>query len=199
MLAQFIDPIDLVWSALPAAAAVIVLLMLAVVVWMLLRCRPRPPEPGTLDLSIDVSSLPMTGPPAEGPRLEFYGTPVRLAAVVIAPVGRVGTIPSREQIPNVLEQLLPSLLAVVSSHQPVMRLWPSQLSSQGFTNAFFNKASLPGDRGKGTPWCSAAGKFTAFGKQYLAGLVCCSDQANGLSQLVIEHEGQWNDVLRVRD
>jgi len=43
-----------------------------------------------------------------------------------------------------------------------------------------------------------AGRFTALGRQYLAGVVCCGDTATGLGQLVIEQEGQWCDVLRVK-
>jgi hypothetical protein len=59
--------------------------------------------------------------------------------------------------------------------------------------------TLPGDRGKGTAWCSLAGKFRAAGQVFLAGLVACAAKPNGLGQFVIQHEGQWNDVLRIKN
>ncbi|MEE8133643.1 MAG: hypothetical protein V3T56_01220, partial [Gemmatimonadales bacterium] len=57
--------------------------------------------------SVDVASLDVVGPAASGPWLEFYGTPVRVAVVVLAPVGRDSTVPQREELPKILEQLVP--------------------------------------------------------------------------------------------
>lgn len=178
------------------------LLLAGVVILILARLlagRATPAPDATIRVpSVDVASLKVAGPAPTGPWLEFYGTPVRVAVVVLAPVGRNSRAPQREELPQLLEQLVPRLGEVTSAHEPVVHVWPEQLSSQGFSNAFFNNASLPGDRGKGTPWCSVAGKFTAAARQYLIGLVCCGEKENGLSQLIIEHEGRWNDVLRVK-
>lgn len=187
------------WMLIAAGIAMLAVAVLVVsgILMLLARRVPEPP-PAAMDLSIDVDALDSAGPPADAVRIELYGTPVRLAVFVLAPVGRDGTVPSKEQLPDLLEQLVPGFLQIVSSHGPLLRFWPNQLSSHGFMNAFFNKISLPGDRGKGTRWCSVAGKFTAQGTQFLAGLVCCADQPNGLGQFMIEREGQWNDVLRIR-
>ena len=38
------------------------------------------------NLTIDLASLEVTGLPQQGPHLEFYGTPVRLVALVWLPV-----------------------------------------------------------------------------------------------------------------
>ena len=97
-----------------------------------------------------------------------------------------------------LENLLPGLREIIGRHQPQVMLWPNQLSSQGFLQAFFNLAALPGDHGKGTPWCSAAGKFEGGGQQYLAGLICCSAGPNSLGEITVDKPGQWLSVLRVR-
>ena len=56
---------------------------------------------------------------------------------------------------------------------------------------------LPGDRGKGTPWCSVAGKFEADGEQYMAGMALCAAKPNSLSQYVIDLPGEWLELLRV--
>lgn len=183
--------------ALGAAAIVAIGLLAAV---LLLVFRRKKPEPATEqpDLAINVANLSEDPPATEGPTLECYSIPVRLAALVMAPVGRGGTIPGTDQLLNLVDQLVPGLVDLVSEHQPVVRFWPPQLSSQGFVQSFFNKVGLPGDRGKGTPWCSVAGKFASGGEQYLVGLVFRAASDNGMGQVAIEHEGQWNDVIRIR-
>jgi hypothetical protein len=57
---------------------------------------------------------------------------------------------------------------------------------------------LPGERGKGTPWCSAAGRFDAGNQQLLAGILCAADKPNSLSQVTIANVGQWLEVVRVK-
>lgn len=192
-------PVDARLLLLGAAACLLVLL-LGVVLVLIVRVlrRRQTPAPAPLDLTIDVSQLPATGPPATGPRLECYGTPVRLAVLVLAPAGRASSLPGREEFLAVLDDLLPGLSQVIAAHQPIVRRWPSQLSTQGFTQAFFGHARLPGDRGKGTVWCSVAGRFEAGNRQLLAGLICVADRPNSLGQIAVQHTGQWLDVLRVR-
>lgn len=188
---------DIPILVLLVAAAALGLLVVAGVGFALLR-RPASRRAPEQDLSVDVPSLGAHGPATTGPRLEFYGTPVRVAVLVIAPAGR-GEPPSQEQLPEIAEYLLPGLMAVLRRDQPLFRLWPPQLSSRGFSHAFFNNMRLPGRRGKGTPWCSVVGKFAVADRGYLAGFVCVAGAANGLSEVVVEHEGQWLDVLRVRE
>jgi hypothetical protein len=64
--------------------------------------------------------------------------------------------------------------------------------------SFSNHAALPGDRGKNTPWCSIAGRFEADGQRFLAGLICTAAAPNSLGQIMIQHDGMWLDVLRIR-
>jgi hypothetical protein len=97
-----------------------------------------------------------------------------------------------------MERLVPGMTEVIASHQPLICRWPTQLSSQGFTRLFFNQVALPGSRGIGTPWCSVAGKLAVGERSFLIGLVCCAAAVNTLSQVVVQHEGQWLDILRIR-
>jgi hypothetical protein len=180
-----------------SAGLLAVLLLLIVLRRVLRRPEPAPQLPPD-ERFIDLGQFDLLGPRGELPRAEVYGVPVRIALVVLAPVGRDGVAPDAGQFNDILEQLVPGFLAVTSQDKPLMKIWPGQLSAQGFTNAFFNNVPLPGDRGKGTPWCALSGRFSALGQSYLAGLVCCAAQSNGLGQYGIQHEGQWNDVLRVR-
>jgi hypothetical protein len=181
----------------PAVAVPAFLLLLAVILMLLLRRGVQRKEPPPVDLRVNLQDLPAGGPPAVGPRLEFYGTPVRLAVLVLAPAGRRAENADPPPLAQLYEHVVPGLAEVVAAHRPLIRLWPGQLSTRGFTTSFFHHVRLPGDRGKGTPWCSAAGRFEAGPQQYLAGVLCVADQANSLSQVTVEHAGDWPGVLRV--
>lgn len=147
--------------------------------------------------SIDVLAMSPKPPPAQGPQLTYFNAPVRLAVLVIAPAGRGAGLPRKEELPDIVEQLLPGLMKVLAAHQPVYRTWPQQLSSGGFAHSFARLVPLPGDRGKGTPWSSVAGRFQADGRTYLAGMVLCSEKANSHGHLEIDKPGGWLDVLRI--
>jgi len=186
-----------VWWAAGVAPVVLLLILLGLV--RIVRARRRTRGLPELMPFIDVGLLAASGPPPHGPRLEFYGTPVRLAVVVIAPAGRQGELPPAAALPTLLDRLVPGLPGVVASHQPLICRWPAQLSAQGFAQSFFNHVALPGDRGKSTPWCSIAGKLQVGDRVFLLGFVCCASHPNALGQFVVQYEGQWLDMLRIRD
>jgi hypothetical protein len=179
---------------LPAAIAVIVLW----VVWRLVRRRRRVPVPLRPDLKISIAELGEAGPPPGPPILELYNLPVRLAAVVLAPVGRVSDLPPDEQLPALIEAIIPGLDKMAASHRPLIRRWPNQVSARGFAHLFFANAKLPGDGGKGTPWSSVAGVFKLKGQPVMAALVLRAAAPNSLGQTIIEKEHEWLGCLRVR-
>jgi len=189
-------------SVIAIAGSVLIVLLVVVllsVVLLLVFRKQTPATPEEVpDLSIDVKTLSTAGPVDDACALECYSVRVRLEVFVLAPLGRAGSIPSMDQLLNVADQLVPGLVEIVSEHTPVVRFWPRQLSSQGFVTSFFHKLGLPGDHGKGSPWCAVAGKFATADQQYLVGLALCATGDNGLGQVTIEHDGQWNDVIRIR-
>ncbi len=193
-----VNELDGVSLIVLVAAVIGLLLLVSLVLWIVRSSRRKPGPAPQADLTIDVGGLSPEGPPSEGQVLEFFGMPVRLVALVLAPAGRNTQLPPEPQLVRVLDDLTPGLSSIVSSHRPLFRPWPSQLSTQGFIHAFFNHAHLPGDRGKGTPWCSAAGRFDAGDQQMLAGILCAAEKPNSLSQVPITNVGQWLEVLRVK-
>lgn len=207
-MTQSAPPFDLLqWGsehllllAIVAALLTVLASALIAVAWLLLRRVKSPPvaEEDIDERAIDVATLDASPPADSGPLLEVYGTPVRVAIVVVAPPGRGGTVPPKKELPALAEFLLPNLGEVLIAHQPRYVRWPPQLSSQGFVQSFFNKLSLPGDHGKGTEWCSLAGKFEAHGQLYLVGLLCCAAAPNGLGEITVEHPGQWLQILRAK-
>ncbi|MFZ5832544.1 MAG: hypothetical protein ACOY3P_20850 [Planctomycetota bacterium] len=177
-----------------AAAVVVVLLVLRRV---FARRRPAAPQPQQ-DLTIHVDSLGEEGPSPNGTVLEYYGLPMRLAAVVLAPAGRVAELPPTANLDRLFEAIVPGLSDVVLDHRPLLRRWPAQMSVRGFAHQFFQHVRLPGDRGRGTPWSSVAGIAKLDGKSFLVGLVLRAAKDNAHGQEEIEAEGYWLRNLRVR-
>ena len=190
--------LESLYSMLPQLVFALAMLVIVVVALNIWRSRQKTGSSQQLDLTIDLAKLGVVAPSAGTSRLEVYGTPVCLRVVVIAPAGRHQSSLHHDDIPILLNQFMPGLLDIFQSHQPLCRCWPAQLSSQGFAQSFLNHVSLPGNRGKGTPWTSIVGKFHVSEQVFLIGLACCSDTSNSLSQFIVEHEGQWFDTLRIR-
>jgi hypothetical protein len=181
-------------NILLAAVAVIVLW----IAWRLVRRRRRAPPPLGPDLKVLLSELGDDGPPPGPPVLELYNLPMRLAAIVLAPVGRVSDLPPDEELPTLVEAIVPGLDQVMALHRPLVRRWPNQVSARGFAHLFFANAKLPGDGGKGSPWSSVAGMFKVKGRPLMVGLVFRAAGPNSLGQTIIEAEHQWLGCLRVR-
>lgn len=192
-LTDFVSKDLLPWGVL--AILVLVLFYVVKKVFQLRRRKPEPPPPLP---SIEVQGLSTAGPPSGPPVLEFYHLPVRLAAVLLAPVGRARELPPPQQIPELLDAVIPGLGKVFIKHRPIVRLWPAQLSPRGFSHAFITHAPLPGDAGKGTPWCSVAGVFKHEGQTMVIGMVMRTESPTSLGQTIVENETKWLDALRIR-
>jgi hypothetical protein len=188
-----IPPGDLLKYGLLVLAILVVL-----VVWRILRGRRKRTVPVPPSQDVQVTGLGTSGPPPGPPILEYYHYPVRLAAIVLAPAGRTRELPPLEQLGGLVDMLVPGLAQVAALHQPLVRRWPPQLSVRGFAHSFFVHARLPGQGGKGTPWCSVAGVFRVDNQPVMAGLVLRAASNVNLGQQIIDSEGKWHDVLRVK-
>ncbi|NUQ63049.1 MAG: hypothetical protein HUU20_11280 [Pirellulales bacterium] len=201
--------IDLSWTLQEAARNVsagtvawvvvgVVVLAVVYVVWKMFRVREEKPARMDPEQPVDVAGLGEIGPPPGLPSLEFSLAPVRLAAVVVAPSGLARELPSANRLDDFFDSVAPGLAAVVAAHRALIRRWPGQVSIAGFSHKFFSKARLPGDGGKGTPWCSAAGVFEYQGQPFLIGLVLRAASNNNHGQVTVEQPTKWLDLLRVR-
>ena len=123
--------------------------------------------------------------------------PVRIVLVVLAPLGRGQGFPSENQMPDLVDALMPGLMDLLIVHGSECRRWQPQLSSSGFANMFFSQVPLPGENGKNTPWCAVAGRIESAGGNYAIGLVCRADDNNGLGQIEIPQKTGWLDVVRI--
>jgi hypothetical protein len=170
----------------------------AYVAWKILRGRSKQTVAVPPALDVQVTGLGTAGPPPGPPVLEYYHYPVRLAAIVLAPAGRTRELPPLDKLGGLVDLLVPGLAPVVALHQPLVRRWPPQLSVRGFAHSFFVHARLPGQGGKGTPWCSVAGVFRVDNQPVMAGLVLRAASNVHLGQQIVDNEGKWQDVLRVK-
>jgi len=187
---------DLVMWGIIAVVALVVLY----VVYRMLKGRKKPvAAKGAPGLKIDVMALGNAGPPAEGPTLELLNVPVRLAAVVLAPAGRVRDLPPPSELHDLYEAIVPGLTRVVGSHQPLVRRWPAQVSAQGFAHMFFQHVRLPGEAGKGTPWSSIGGLAKVEGQPFMVGLVLRTESPSSHAQYIIDSEEKWLGMLRVKE
>ncbi len=198
-----LDPLEKAVGAIPGQviAGIVLALIAVVALYVLMRIlgvRRRKPPPQIADLTIDVTALPQTGPPPGGPAISFYGVPVRLAALVLAPAGRVRELPPPGELHDLLDSLLPGLSEVVVAHRPLIHRWPAQLSVRGFAHQFFSHAKLPGQAGKGTPWSAAAGMFKIEAQPIMVAMIFCAAAPTNLGQRILAEEAQWLDVFRIR-
>src|SRR5687767_11247521 len=101
--------------------------VLVLVVVMLAKKKPIDAGAG---LKEDLSFYP-PAPQAGTHRLLFEGQPVRLRLVVLAPAGRVVML-SADLAEGILQAILHGLGEVADLDKPRVRIWPGQLSQEGF-------------------------------------------------------------------
>jgi hypothetical protein len=138
--------------------------------------------------------LPERGP---GEReLLAYHVPARLRLVVVAPGGK-GVEVDPEAAGSLLERLVPGLGAVARNDEPLVRVWPAQLSHQGFVNTFHRCTVKPERDEEPSRWVLLAGKAVIAKQQVFFGLGLWSDEPTTLGRVNVGPQ-QWRDVLRLR-
>jgi len=193
-----IGPMEAAVLAVLGLAGLLAMLLTAWLVYRMLQGKRDRLPMAELVLTIDLASLDNAGPIPQAPQLECYNIPVRLAVLVVAPVGRENESLPTDKLPELLEQILPGLGQVAMIHGTLIQSWPVQLSPRGFAHIFFTNVQLPGDHGKGSHWCSVAGKAEVPGQSVMLGLAMRAAAPNSLGQFIVGRSGQWLDILRVR-
>jgi len=183
--------------SMPTAIATVAVVALWFVLWLVFRFRRPRRKVQRPTLTIDLNALPQMGPLPVGPQVTLHGVPMRLAVVVIAPAGR-GDPPPDHDIPTILDEVIPGIKQVIAAQDSLCRGWPGQLSADGFCNTFFTSVRMPGDKGKGTPWCELAGRATSSGQKYLIGMVLRAAAPNAYGLTVVDRESQWLDLLCIK-
>jgi len=203
-MTNFVVPYDLIaeinaetvigWlkSNVMLVGAVIGGIVVLLVLKSLLSGGKKRPEPAPVDQSLTVAQLGQQGVPTSGPKIIFRNVPVRLAALVIAPMGRTGPIPPTSELPGMVDQMLPGLASIVAAHRPAVQGWRPQSSAAGFASSFFGQASLPGELiGIGTEWTAVCGTYRHQGARFAIGLILRADAPNNVGEIIIDNEEEW--------
>ncbi len=137
-----------------------------------------------------------SAPTAAGKRrLTVYHLPARLALVVLAPAGtEVGLDGAAAEV---LDRVVPGLGAIATQDAARIRLWPPQLSQQGFSVAFQRRTQRPEPEGQPSHWVLVAGRAQIGRHAVLLGLGLRTDEPTTLGRLALAPH-QWLDVLRIK-
>ena len=169
---------------------ILLLLLLPMILWLRRRRPAVDPEAALIE------KLGEYAPAGPGPqRLLLYGQPLRLRLVVLAPMGK-RALPTDGALERLLDQALPGLGDIARQDRPRIRVWPPQLSQQGFPPTFFRLTHRPEQAGKPSPWILAAGPIRAGGQQFLLGMALYADGPTERGNLILQ-ANQWSEVFRV--
>jgi hypothetical protein len=190
-LLQSIDAQNLM---LYGAIAVGILLLLVVLIFLMSRGKKRVnPESG---LDEDLSEYPPAPGKPGSRRLTVHGRPVRLRLVVIAPVGK-RAVAEGGAAEALLDEVLRGLGQIAQQDKPRIRIWPPQLSQQGFAPTFFRKTQCPDRAGKPSHWLMAAGPARAGGRPMLLGLAMWADDKGPMEQIILTGM-EWDEALQIK-
>jgi len=132
-------------------------------------------------------------PPAGGKRLSVQGHAGRLRLVVVAPVGKRPL--EADEVQDLLDGLVRGLGEFVTQDRPRIRVWPPQLSQQGFAPTFGRHTHRPEPAGQPSSWALLAGPAKTKGQQILLGLAIQIDKPTKLD-LIQPGPLQWGEVLK---
>ncbi len=186
------------WWAVLGAGGLLALLLLWLTVGRLVRglFRREAPPPPKDDLREDLAAIPAPPAGTADRKLTIEGVPVRLRLVVVAPAGTAYDL-KPDAIPKLLDRVLPGLEAIVKRDQPRTRIWPKQLSTEGFANTFHRHTPVPEGENAPTRWILVSGRADVGGRQVFVGLGLQAISPTTVGRLRLDtHE--WATTLRIR-
>jgi hypothetical protein len=187
------------WWLIFAAAGLVILLVLGHLLRRMLRGlfarKERKPD-WDRELRVDLDECPLPVRPPRERMLTVYHLPVRMRLVVVAPGGKdVDVDPTH--VEKLLDRVLPGLGSMMSQDRPRVRVWPPQLSHQGFLAAFQRNTLKSEPEDEPSRWVLVSGRAMLGRQTLLLGLGLWAEEANSLDRITLEPH-QWLDVLRLR-
>ncbi len=185
------------WLLIAAGLGVIALLIIWLLLRGLVRGRGRRRRRIATELTEDLAAYPP--PPAlwGNQRLTVYDLPARLRLVVAAPLGLEGGEVWDNQIEWLLDQAAPGLGALVRSDRPRVRVWPTQMSKEGFAASFRRHTLVPDERGV-SRWILLVGRILVARRPVALGLALLANQDNTLGRITLDQPHEWMTVLRIK-
>lgn len=183
------------WYVILGVGGLIVLLIL----WLLLKkvFGGKSPEGGSeKKLEEDLGTYPDPKPSTGDRQLRAEGVPVRMRLVVLAPAGKDGEV-SADDVEKLLDKVLPGLGAICQGDKPRVKVWPRQLSYEGFAKHFQRNMITPEPEGEQSRWVLLGGRAKLGKQQIMLGLGLQAVKPTTVGRRTVDaHE--WPTVLRVR-
>lgn len=178
-------------------ALVVVGVIVAVLVARILLGRRSKKDVSLIDPKrlVDLSQLPLPDDIPVG--LRVHNRPAWLGVVVFAPLGRIRP-PSPDETFAVLNTIIPGLGGIAQRDQPVIDVWPNQVSVTGFANTFARHVNVPGRDLQETRWCLLAGKTRRPDGLLLVGLAIGMEATHRLGVTRLNDESQWPQFVEVK-
>ncbi|MGB0654223.1 MAG: hypothetical protein ACPGMQ_02180 [Pirellulales bacterium] len=191
--------IDLLFNTQSGRLVGVALLVFIVLVFLtrrVVKLFRKPKEISLVDplRVVDLSAEPLGK--NERADLKVHNLPARLGVVVLAPLGRLD-LPDDEEIPNILDGLVPGLGKFVADDTPIVRTWPNQVSVGGFANNLALHMQVGGKDLTETPWCLVAGKTKRPDGLLLVTLALAAEASNRLGVVRLDDESQWMQAIQV--
>ncbi|MCS7045702.1 MAG: hypothetical protein NZO58_05040 [Gemmataceae bacterium] len=184
------------WYILLGVAGVVALLVVLAFFGVLGRLFRREKKVPVQNLEERFAEYPPAKPSTGDRRLTIEGVPVRLRLVVVAAAGSESQF-DEEQIDRLLDRILPGLGAVMKGDKPRVKIWPRQLSYEGFTKNFHRNTIIPEGENKLSKWAVVAGRAKLDDCQVMLGLGLEALKPTTIGRKTIDaHE--WDVLLRIR-
>ncbi|QVL30541.1 hypothetical protein KIH39_16990 [Telmatocola sphagniphila] len=198
----FAQQVDQVAKKLESAAqdpeyltyiGIAVAVILVIVVLVKFFGGPRTPPDLESGLRENLKEFPP--PPAAGQRtLIFNGLETRIRLIVVAPQGKQKQTITAQDVPNLMGDLLRGLQSVVKSDKPRIKVWPTQLSIDGFAPTFHRLVASPdADKAK-SKWIRIAGPVKIGGINYLVGMALWSAEATKIGKVIMQPTSWGSDL-----
>jgi hypothetical protein len=184
------------WYVVLGVAAFIILLLLLGLLSFLRRLFAGKQQVPTKNLEERFAEYPPLKPSSGDRRLTIEGVPVRLRLVVVAPAGTVSGFDD-QRIDKLLDRILPGLGGIFNADKPRVRIWPTQLSHEGFANHLHRNTIIPEGDGQLSKWAVVAGRAKLDDCHVMLGLGLEALKPTTIGRKTIDaHE--WDVMLRVR-
>lgn len=186
------------WLGVLGVGGLILLLLVWKIAAGIMKAFFKKPEKKErkLNLSEDLSAIPQPPPLTGDRRLTVEGVPVRMRLVVLAPAGRAYEV-NPAAVNQILDKIMSGLGQIAQDDKPVVRIWPFQLSYEGFANSFHNNMPVPEGEDEPTRWVLAAGRAQMGNQQIMLGLALQAIKPTTVGRLHLDKH-QWSSSLRIR-
>jgi hypothetical protein len=174
--------------------ALFVLIIVVGLLRMLFGGKKQKPD-NRSDLTEDLTSYPDLKSRPGDTQLRAEGSPVRLRLVVLAPAGNAEI--DEDRIPEILEEVVAGMANIYKNDKPRVKIWPKQVSYQGFATFFHSHTETGAGEKEQTRWVLVAGRIKVGKTQYMLGLGMQTIKPNPIGRRTVDSH-EWSNVLRVR-